>query len=74
MPKFFLHLEPDPIPAQQQISRETVQRLHAERAGVTDPDHAAALDDQIRLHSELAGLYLDPPALPDTEPAPKSEA
>lgn len=48
---------------QQTISRETVARLRAERAAVTDPAVVAGLDDQIRLHTELAG-----PDAPDPEP------
>lgn len=51
------------LTGQQQISRDTVTRLRAERAGVTDPEHAAALDGQIRLHSELAGIKV--PAEPE---------
>jgi hypothetical protein len=44
--------------SQQDNSRAAVERLRVERAGATDPEYAAALDNQIRLHSELAGLYL----------------
>ncbi|WIM97837.1 hypothetical protein ACTOB_001391 [Actinoplanes oblitus] len=50
---------------QQSNSRETVTRLRAEREAATDPTVIAALDSQIRLHSELAG--------PDTEPEPDTK-
>lgn len=55
---------------QEEISRATVERLRTERAGVTDPEYAAALDDQIRIHSELAGLYLEVPTEPAPDPTP----
>jgi hypothetical protein len=67
--------------SQPDISRATVERLRAERAATTDPAHLAALDNQIRLHSELAGLatggavdgppheFEDPPALVVPKPA-----
>jgi hypothetical protein len=42
--------------SQQDISRATVERLLAERAATGDPAHAAALESQIRLHAEMAGL------------------
>lgn len=46
---------------QQGISRETVARLRAEQAATCDEAHAAALENQIRIHAELAG--------PEPEPA-----
>jgi hypothetical protein len=42
--------------SQQDNSRAAVERLLAERAATEDPAHAAALEGQIRLHAELAGL------------------
>lgn len=60
---------------QEEISRATVERLCVERAGVTDPEYAAALDDQIRIHSELAGLSDDDlAAIELAGPVPKLNA
>jgi hypothetical protein len=42
--------------SQQDNSRAAVERLLAERATTEDPAHATALESQIRLHAELAGL------------------
>jgi len=72
--------------SQQDNSRAAVERLTAERAATIDPAHAAALESQIRLHSELAGLatggivegppieFEDPPALvvPKSARGPKA--
>lgn len=51
---------------QQDISRETVARLRAERDATSDEAHAAALESQIRIHAELAGPEPEPvkPAKP----------
>ncbi len=65
--------------SQQDNSRAAVERLAAELAATDDPAHAAALESQIRLHSELAGLATggiveDPPALVVPKQAKASKA
>lgn len=42
--------------SQQDNSRAAVERLLAERAATGDPVHAQALEAQVRLHAELAGM------------------
>ena len=42
--------------SQQDNSRAAVERLLAELAATGDPVHAQALEAQIRLHAELAGM------------------
>jgi hypothetical protein len=60
---------------QQDISRETLVRLRADRVAAKDPAVVAGLDSQIRLHAELAGEPAEPPqAPPATKPTRPAKA
>lgn len=63
---------------QQANSLAAVDRLRDERTNATDPAVIAALDNQIRIHSEFAGIepelaVAEEPAAPTKSKSAKAE-